>query len=149
MIISLNLPLTPKALPRARHSSRNGYVSSYYLKATQQIFDEYQTSILNALNSEQRTYTRDICKNTPKGLYITLNAVFYMPIPVSWSAKRKNAVEMQPHTSVNDVDNLVKMILDRAEGILFPNDKLIYKIIAEKVYSKNVGIYLSLNYEAL
>lgn len=41
------------------------------------------------------------------------------------------------------------MILDRGNGILYPDDRYIYKIVAEKVYSENVGIYLRLNYEAL
>ena len=149
MIIQLHLPIEPKALPRARHSAQNGFVRSYYKRDTLEIFDDYQNTILKALNNTQRMFTQDVCKNASKGLYITLHAVFYMPIPKSWSKNKKIEMELKPHTTAPDVDNLTKMILDRAEGILFPNDKYIYKTITEKVYSENVGIYLRLNYEAL
>jgi len=41
------------------------------------------------------------------------------------------------------------MILDRAEGILFDNDKRIYSIRAEKVYSDEPRIELQLTYEVV
>lgn len=146
MKAELTLPITPKALPRARHSAQHGFVRSYYKKDTLNTFDDYEIAILKALNNTTRTYTQEICKNVPKGLYITLHAIFYMPIPNSWSGKRKLAVELKPHTKKPDVSNLLKMLEDRANGILYPDDSYIYKATCEKVYSKHVGIFIRLEY---
>ena len=152
MIINLHLPIEPKALPRARHTARKGYVSSYYSRDTNAIFDIYSNALNQAfkrLDSETRYNIRGMVEKPPERLGIALYVIFYMPMPKSWSKKRKIELDMKPHLFKRDLDNLLKMILDRAEGILFDNDKRIYSIHAEKVYSDNVGIDLRLNYEAL
>jgi Holliday junction resolvase RusA-like endonuclease len=83
----------------------------------------------------------------PERLGIVLYVIFYMPMPKSWSKKRKIELDMKPHLIKSDLDNLLKMILDRAEGLLFDNDKRIYSIRAEKVYSDRPRIELTLNYD--
>ena len=152
MTINLTLPIEPKALPRARHTARKGYVSSYYSRDTNAIFDTYAETLklaVKRLDIETRHFIRGMVENAPERLGIALYVVFYMPIPKSYSNKRKLALDMQPHLIKSDLDNLIKMILDRAEGILFDNDKRIYSIRAEKIYSDRVGIDITLNYEVL
>lgn len=152
MIINLHLPITPKALPRARHTSRGGYVQSYYTRDTEATFDEYQNAIIHAvsrLNELQRESIKFMLTNVTDEIFIRFSVVFRMPIPKSISNKRKIAMEMKPHIKKPDLDNAVKMILDRASGILFDDDKRIACIKAEKVYSENVGIDLTIEYEAL
>ena len=152
MTINLTLDLEPKALPRVRHASRGGYVSSYYKKETYAVFDKYQEATIHAvsrLNDDTRTYISDMVENAPTRLGITLYAVFYMPIPKSYSVKRKLTLDGKPHIVKSDLDNLIKMILDRAEGILFDNDKRIYLIRAEKYYSDEPRIELQLTYEVV
>lgn len=38
--------------------------------------------------------------------------VFLLPMPVSWSAKKRDLHLLQPHRQKPDVDNLVKALLD-------------------------------------
>lgn len=41
-----------------------------------------------------------------------LDMEFHMPMPASWSKKRKRAFDGQPHRQVPDVDNLAKGVSD-------------------------------------
>lgn len=149
MVIRLLIDVIPKPLPRARHASRNGYVSSYYTKETKEHFDEYQNAILNAL-SEQSTYSVDeLLKASEKGNTVRIVCCFYMPIPKSLSKKKSEKLECSWHDKKPDLDNLVKMILDRSSGILFQDDNNIAKITATKKYSKFPKIELCVEYEPL
>lgn len=152
MTINLTLNIEPKALPRARHSAKDNIVRSYYKRDTLNTFDTY-TDMLNQafkrLDIETRHIIRGMVEKPPERLGIALYVIFYMPMPKSFSNKKKIALDMQPHLFKPDTDNLLKMILDRAEGILFDNDKRIYSIRAEKVYSDKPRIEMTLNYEAL
>lgn len=47
--------------------------------------------------------------------------------------KKKNGY----HSSVPDLDNMIKFLQDVAQGILFENDSLIASIKARKVYDEN------------
>ena len=71
---------------------------------------------------------------------VRLKAIFYMPIPKSWSkAKRKDAIDGKVcHTTKPDTDNLLKAIMDSLNGgIGYYDDKQVVEIIAEKLYSDN------------
>jgi Holliday junction resolvase RusA-like endonuclease len=150
MTINITLNIEPKALPRARHTARKGYVSSYYSRDTNAIFDIYAETLklaVSKLDEQTRYNIRGMVEKPPERLGIVLYVIFYMPMPKSWSKKRKIELDMKPHLIKSDLDNLLKMILDRAEGLLFDNDKRIYSIRAEKVYSDRPRIELTLNYD--
>lgn len=72
-----------------------------------------------------------------------------MPIPKSLSKKKAEKLEGTWHDKKPDLDNLVKMILDRSSGILFQDDNNIAKITATKKYSKFPKIELYVEYEPL
>ena len=61
---------------------------------------------------------------------------FYIEMPKSWSAKKKAAMNGQPHDQKPDVDNLTKGFLDA----LFEDDKHIYSIWIEKRWSETPHI---------
>lgn len=54
--------------------------------------------------------------------------VFFMPMPKSWSKKKRGQMSLRPHKQVPDLDNLVKALLDA----LFENDSHIWHYEAEK-----------------
>jgi Holliday junction resolvase RusA-like endonuclease len=60
-----------------------------------------------------------------------------MPIPVSYSQKKKNefASELIAHVKKPDLDNLIKWVLDCGNALLWQDDSMIYCIQAFKVYS--------------
>jgi Holliday junction resolvase RusA-like endonuclease len=69
---------------------------------------------------------------------ISVDLRFFMPIPSSWSIKRKNRAlnEEIKHTSKPDIDNMTKAALDALKGIVFKDDNQICEIHAKKSYSE-------------
>jgi Holliday junction resolvase RusA-like endonuclease len=60
-----------------------------------------------------------------------------LPIPVSWSGKRKAAAitaDIRP-TTRPDVDNYVKAAMDSIGGIIIADDSQIVELDARKIYS--------------
>jgi Holliday junction resolvase RusA-like endonuclease len=63
---------------------------------------------------------------------------FHMPMPPSWSKKKRAAHMDQPHQSRPDIDNLVKSVLDA----LCEEDSYVHTIHAEKRWSDTGMIHL-------
>lgn len=59
---------------------------------------------------------------------------WYMPIPQSISAKKKDALVAKYHHIKPDVDNLEQLLLNACNGVLFKDDCQIARIVKEKVY---------------
>lgn len=69
--------------------------------------------------------------------FFEIDISFYMPVPESSTNAQRNAKLWYPqHTIKPDIDNLIKFFLDCANGILFPDDSMIWSINAKKIYSK-------------
>lgn len=64
--------------------------------------------------------------------------VFYLPMPQSWSKKKKAEYSNQPHKSKPDLDNILKGIMDAT----MDSDQHVWTIVAEKrwAYKSGVGI---------
>lgn len=60
-----------------------------------------------------------------------VNMVFLMPMPNSWSKKKKEEMNGQPHQQEPDVDNLAKAVLDH----LARDDSYVWSLTAVKVWS--------------
>jgi Holliday junction resolvase RusA-like endonuclease len=60
-----------------------------------------------------------------------INIVFYMPMPESWSKKKKIEMDGKPHQSTPDGDNLLKGLQDS----LCDQDNFIWKVSYEKRWS--------------
>lgn len=60
---------------------------------------------------------------------------FFMAIPQSLSHKKRLSLEGQYHYKKLDLDNLIKFILDVANGIIFADDCLIAMLTAKKLYA--------------
>jgi len=58
-------------------------------------------------------------------------AIFHMPMPRSWSNKKKKLMDGKPHTQRSDVDNLLKALLDS----IYEEDSHIWDISIRKVWS--------------
>jgi len=82
-----------------------------------------RTPILNQL--------KDVVRNSYKGPFYTeafaMDAIFYMPIPKSFSKKKKAlalAGSLRPATTP-DVDNCRKFASDVVQGIVMSNDSIV------------------------
>jgi len=59
-----------------------------------------------------------------------LNVVFYIPMPSSWSKKKKAEMCLQPHKNKPDIDNLIKAFTD----CLAVEDSYIHEVHAWKIW---------------
>ena len=62
--------------------------------------------------------------------------IFHMPMPASWSAKKRAEMDGKPHQVRMDIDNAVKALLDS----VFENDAHIHEIHANKVWAVDGAI---------
>lgn len=70
-----------------------------------------------------------------KGLAVT----FWIAPPKSWSEKKKVAHLGEPHRGRNDIDNLVKAVMDA----LFEQDCGVWRVSASKMWAMVEGISIS------
>lgn len=62
-----------------------------------------------------------------------LSCIFVLPMPNSWSNKKRLAMNGQPHQNKPDIDNLVKFVLDT----LLPNgDQQVHTLNVSKVWGE-------------
>ena len=147
-MIILELLIPPKPLKRARHSSRGKFISTYYTAKDKQEMDTLESAIINALTQENKDYINEMLKTAHKGLEIHLSLMFGFAFPQSYSKKKKDALLHHGHTLAPDLDNLTKNVLDRGNGILWSDDKLITYIWANKVWSEYNYIKIEIYYES-
>lgn len=65
--------------------------------------------------------------------------VFFIPMPKSWSKKRKAAMIGEPHLQVPDLDNIEKALFDA----VYEDDAHIWNVWGVKVWSEIGGIAIS------
>lgn len=58
------------------------------------------------------------------------NVIIYMPMPKSWSGKKKEQMVLEPHQSKPDIDNLLKTVLDALKS----DDQTVYDVRVTKVW---------------
>lgn len=82
--------------------------------------------------------------HTPSDKPILVDIAFYMPIPDSWSKKKKERFNGAVHTSKADIDNLIKGCFDAINKIAWQDDRQVYEVHSRKMYSFNPGIALEI-----
>lgn len=66
---------------------------------------------------------------------ISLDVTFFMPIPTTYSKKKKASLMGQHHFKKPDLSNMIKYLEDVCIGIIFRDDSTIVTITAKKIYS--------------
>ena len=66
----------------------------------------------------------------------TFTIEFALPMPKSWSNKKRKAMNGCPHQQKPDIDNLVKAFLDH----LCEDDSYVWKVCASKIWAEHGGI---------
>lgn len=61
----------------------------------------------------------------------TFHVTFHLPMPASWSQKKRDSLRGKPHQQKPDVDNLLKAVADAA----MKDDSGIWDVRATKVWS--------------
>lgn len=143
MHIHLVINCEPKALSRARAS--NGRM--YYPQNKQDEMNELSWAIIEAMN-KQGISNRGIDKQRCIGLKsaISVELVFYISLPKSLSKKKRAEMLGKAHTQKPDLDNLIKNVLDRANGLLWADDDCVARITASKVWAEIGKIEMGVEY---
>ena len=77
--------------------------------------------------------------------YIRIRMKFKFEIPKSYSKKKRiEALEGKIRPTKADIDNYIKSVLDGLNGRAFKDDRYVYAVLAEKEYSEEVGIEVSI-----
>lgn len=77
---------------------------------------------------------RDLIKFNDVKLYDNgFYVKFTMPMPKSWSKKKKNEMNGKPHTQKPDVDNLLKGLMDAVYG----DDSHIHTVFTQKIWGND------------
>lgn len=77
---------------------------------------------------------------------LELELVFHLPIPASWSKRKQEEARrgLLRHTSRPDVDNLGKLVMDAANGILWRDDSQLVLVTLSKRYAMAPGTAVTL-----
>lgn len=75
-----------------------------------------------------------------KGVGASVDVTFYMPIPRSWSQKKRDEHKGKPHLIKSDIDNLVKGFFDSLNKVAWYDDSQVYEVKSRKFYSDEPGI---------
>ena len=114
---NINTRPTPKQRPRLGKSGK------VYTPNSTKVFEE-----ICRLSYENRYYFDKE--------YISIKIVFKFKVPKSYSKKKySEAIEGKIRPSTNDIDNLLKSVLDGLNGKAWKDDRYIYSIEAEKIFA--------------
>ena len=80
-----------------------------------------------------------LCKKNNYTLGEKLNIVFVLPMPETWSNKKKAAMENEPHKNKPDLDNLCKAFADS----FGKDDGFVYMINAAKYWGHKGSITIT------
>ena len=93
----------------------------------------------------------DVCWGRNKKLDGQISIVwckFKVKMPISWSQKKKQAMQGKPHISKPDADNLLKALKDGLSGRLYEDDCQVWRIEnITKTWDMEGGIELELSSE--
>lgn len=129
--VKITLPVTPVPKGRPKTTIRYGRAVIYTPEKTLK-FEKLVRHHLVAQGVK-------VIKNPVK-----MNVKFHMPIPKSWTKKKKNLAicGKLKHTTTPDIDNLEKAVMDAMNGFVYSDDKLVFSKYSEKLYSENPRIEL-------
>lgn len=65
------------------------------------------------------------------------------PIPTSWSRRKRAEAIDQPCPVKPDLDNIIKLVLDSINGIVFADDRQVVELIASKRYGEEPQIIVT------
>jgi Holliday junction resolvase RusA-like endonuclease len=122
MAITYLIPCTPVPWKRAGNCKGRYYDTQVHTKVSTGIYIK---------NQHDGTFF----KNVP----LLLTVTFYLPIPQSWSKKKKEEMAGKPMIFIPDTSNCVKFIEDVCTQLLYEDDCLISDIVAKKRYDDGKG----------
>ena len=116
------IPGNPVSLKRPRFSPQ-----------TNRMYNSQRNHMLVTSIGLQSQHNNDPLFEGPLHMDVT----FFMPIPSKTTKKSLDGLILKHDPTRPDLDNLIKMVADIGNGILYKDDALIASISAKKVYDIN------------
>lgn len=132
-VLDVWLPGTPVAKGRPRFSRRSG--RTYTPAKTESAEKALRLSLMTSAEA---------LRVLPLYGALGVRADFVLAVPASWS-KREQAAALNGTrlpTSRPDVDNFAKLVLDAANGVLWPDDSAVVELAVSKRYGREPGVRL-------
>jgi Holliday junction resolvase RusA-like endonuclease len=129
------IPGNPSGKGRSRFARQGQFVRTYTPRET----EAYESNI--------RLFAAEAMNGSPPTegpVAIAIKAVF--GIPVSWHAKKR--ADPPAHTVRPDGDNPLKSALDGMAGVVFLDDKQVYRLSVEKSYGDRPGLWIKAEVQA-
>ena len=116
---------TPIGKGRPKFARRGNFVSTYTPTKTRDYEDLIREAAIKAMGISEPL-------ETPVAAYFYIT----MPIPASYSKKRKEACLSNEERPMKkpDTDNIVKAFLDAMNGVIYKDDSQVCSLHATKVY---------------
>lgn len=141
LLLTAWLPVPPTAKGRPRFSRRSG--RAFTPPATEAAERTIRGELAHATTLGRTAPAHD----WPATGALVLELRFTMAVPASWS-KKKTAAALEgrlPHTSRPDVDNLAKLVMDAANGVLWADDAQLTTVVMMKRYGATPGLWLAVS----
>ncbi|MBR6289283.1 MAG: RusA family crossover junction endodeoxyribonuclease [Acholeplasmatales bacterium] len=137
--VSFSVEGEPFAKQRPRAARRGRFVTIYTPRETKQyeakVRDSYKKRYQNQyIQQEQLT----------GALTVKIDAVFKIPSNTSKKTRELMLNNKIQHTKKPDVDNVGKSCLDGMNGIAYPDDAIINKLIVTKKYGENPRVDITI-----
>lgn len=129
---------TAKGRPRFARATGRAFTPAKTAGAERTIAGELGAATKVGMTASARTW--------PATGPLELELVFHLPIPASWSNRRREEARrgLLRHTSRPDVDNLAKLVCDAANGILWEDDAQLVLVTMSKAYGMTPGTAVTL-----
>jgi Holliday junction resolvase RusA-like endonuclease len=131
---------------RHRYSVRSGHVVTYdpQSKEKEATKQEIMRQVSELIRSDDKELSLEAC-NLSSSKAFAVCWSFYLPVPQSDTTSQKNAKlwGIEAATCKPDYDNLEKFYLDCANGIIWPDDRMIVRSYAEKIYDEEPRMELT------
>ena len=86
-----------------------------------------------------RAFADEVRLKMPKDYDMNYKRVtFYMPMPKSWTKKKREEMDMHGHQQKPDVDNLCKALLDA----MYADDSYVFSISVLKLWAEKGAIHI-------
>lgn len=130
---SVFVPITPVAQPRQRISTIGGQARSYLPK--KHPVHGYKLVLQQAAKEAGIVVA---------GGPLTVGLVFYLPMPASWSKRKRASMLHSPHCQKPDLDNLAKAVLDGLQPVIGDDCRVWQFGVLRKLWAEHGGIGITI-----
>lgn len=130
----IEIPGEPQSDARPRAKRVANFIRIYDCKSSEK--DVVKKFLMCEIAQKLKDSPEEVNKITYSTSF-SVKLEFYMPIPQSWSKKKRLQAHLQkiPHNVKPDIDNLSKFYLDCMNKIIYKDDSQITNLLIQKSYS--------------